>query len=171
MISVCKNGPDKDVVLRGLNVDRITEDFNEQLAGCTVIEGSLIISLGEDEIDAMTQEQKQKFDDMSFPELREVTDYVLLYQTNKIKTLAHLFPNLAVIRGNHLFKVREQRFAVAALYFIYVLNINGIQTGLCSDNLPNGRHGRGWTDRADPDFARRSPYREKSEALLRARYS
>ena len=103
-ISVCKNGPDKDVVLRGLKPS-ITEEFNEQLAGCTVIEGSLIISLGEDAIDAMNQTQEQEFYDMSFPELREVTDYVLLYQTNKIKTLTHLFPNLAVIRGNHLFKV------------------------------------------------------------------
>ena len=111
-ISVCKNGPDKDVVLRGLNPTSITEEFNEQLAGCTVIEGSLIISLGEDAIDGMNQTQEQEFYDMSFPELREVTDYVLLYQTNKIKTLTHLFPNLAVIRGNHLFKVSE-RFAIA----------------------------------------------------------
>ena len=44
---------------------------------------------------------------LTFPELREVTDYVALYQTKAITTLSTLFPNLAVIRGNELIKVSK----------------------------------------------------------------
>ena len=44
---------------------------------------------------------------LTFPELREVTDYVALYQTKAITTLSTLFPNLAVIRGNQLIKVSQ----------------------------------------------------------------
>ena len=45
------------------------------------------------------------FQNLSFPLLREVTDYIMLYETAGIVTMATLFPNLSVIRGNHLFKV------------------------------------------------------------------
>lgn len=38
-----------------------------------------------------------------FPELVEVTGFVLLYRVNGLLTLSKLFPNLAVIRGDKLF--------------------------------------------------------------------
>jgi hypothetical protein len=41
----------------------------------------------------------------SFPELREITDFLLLYLGEQLKTLATVFPNLSVIRGNKLMKV------------------------------------------------------------------
>ena len=44
---------------------------------------------------------------LTFPELREVTDYVAIYQTKAITTFSTLFPNLAVIRGNQLIKVSQ----------------------------------------------------------------
>lgn len=44
-----------------------------------------------------------EFDNLTFPELREVTGFVLLYRVNGLRSLGRLFPNLAVIRGNDLF--------------------------------------------------------------------
>lgn len=43
------------------------------------------------------------FESLSFPELREITGYLLLYRVNGLKSLAKLFPNLSVIRGQDLF--------------------------------------------------------------------
>ena len=42
---------------------------------------------------------------LTFPEVREITDFLLLYLGDQIKSLATLFPNLSVIRGNKLVKV------------------------------------------------------------------
>lgn len=42
------------------------------------------------------------FDDFTFPDLVEITDYLLLYRVQGLKSLGHLFPNLQVIRGNNL---------------------------------------------------------------------
>ena len=42
---------------------------------------------------------------LTFPKLREVTDFLVLYSTKHIKSLSTLFPNLTVIRGNRLIKV------------------------------------------------------------------
>ena len=50
------------------------------------------------------------FQNLSFPLLREVTDYIMLYETAGIISMAKLFPNLSVIRGNHLFKVSKSKF-------------------------------------------------------------
>lgn len=67
-----------------------------RLRGCAVVEGFVQIVLidGADEA---------SWEGVSFPELREVTDYLLLYRADGLRSLAALFPNLAVIRGNNLF--------------------------------------------------------------------
>ena len=63
------------------------------LDNCTVIEGSLEIVLIRSNIDFTT---------LSFPFLREITDYLLLYHVKGLKSLGQLFPNLSVIRGQTL---------------------------------------------------------------------
>lgn len=63
-----------------------------KLRGCRVIEGFLQILL-------MDRSEEHNFDKWQFPELVEVTEYVLLYRVNGLKTLRRMFPNLAVIRG------------------------------------------------------------------------
>lgn len=67
----------------------------ERLRGCRVIEGNLQISL----IDSARPENYLNY---SFPDLREVTGYVLLAYASGIQSLRHIFPNLAVIRGQDL---------------------------------------------------------------------
>ncbi|KOC60353.1 Insulin-like receptor [Habropoda laboriosa] len=62
---------------------------------CRVIEGFLQIVL-------MESNSEKDFLPYSFPELREITGYLLLYRVNGLKSLHNLFPNLEVIRGNIL---------------------------------------------------------------------
>ena len=66
------------------------------LRNCTVIEGYLAIILIENA-------KPGDFDAVSFPHLREVGSYLLLYRLYGLRSLARLFPNLAVIRGQLLF--------------------------------------------------------------------
>lgn len=63
---------------------------------CTIIEGHLKILL-------MFKTKSEDFRGLSFPKLRVVTDYVLLFRVYGLETLSDLFPNLTVIRGNNLF--------------------------------------------------------------------
>ena len=100
----------------------------EYLEPCRVIEGHLIIAIIEDHAGELedtfqcfdsdcknnsnssnSYEYRLKTDTLSFPNLTEVTDFILLYNTKKIKTLSTLFPNLTVIRGNRLIKVSISR--------------------------------------------------------------
>ncbi|XP_055355657.1 LOW QUALITY PROTEIN: insulin-like receptor [Paramacrobiotus metropolitanus] len=64
------------------------------LSRCTVLEGYLSIVPFDD--------ASTSWENVSFPLLREVTDYVLLYRVTGVKSLQALFPNLAVIRGRSM---------------------------------------------------------------------
>lgn len=66
------------------------------LENCTVIEGDLHILLIE-------QVSQGDYDHLSFPKLREITGFFVLYRVSQLLSLRNLFPNLAVIRGNTLF--------------------------------------------------------------------
>ncbi|XP_054900343.1 insulin receptor b [Poeciliopsis prolifica] len=68
----------------------------QSLENCTIIEGHLKILL-------MFGAKSGDFHGLSFPKLRVVTDYVLLFRVYGLETLSNLFPNLTVIRGNNLF--------------------------------------------------------------------
>lgn len=85
IFSVCQS---KDIRNRAENL--------KLLRGCRVIEGFLQIVLIDNANDS-------SYESLSFPELREITGYLLLYRVNGLKSLAKLFPNLSVIRGQDLF--------------------------------------------------------------------
>ncbi|XP_063706959.1 insulin-like receptor isoform X2 [Culicoides brevitarsis] len=76
---------------------RNSPDGLARLENCTVIEGFLQILMIDDKHDA------SKYENYSFPNLVEVTDYIIIYRVNGLLTLRKLFPNLKVIRGNNLF--------------------------------------------------------------------
>ncbi|XP_011310956.1 insulin-like receptor [Fopius arisanus] len=66
----------------------------EMLRPCRVIEGFLQIVL---------MEQVELSEPIKpFELLREITGYLLLYRVGSIKNIGHLFPNLAIIRGDKL---------------------------------------------------------------------
>jgi len=66
------------------------------LDNCTIIEGHLQILL-------MDYTRSEEFEHLSFPNLREIADYLLLYRVYGMQTLSHIFPNLVTIRGQRLF--------------------------------------------------------------------
>ena len=66
------------------------------LENCSVIEGHLRILL-------MDHTVSEEFKNLSFPNLREIADYLLLYRVYGMRTLSRLFPNLIAIRGQSLF--------------------------------------------------------------------
>uniref|UniRef100_A0A1L8DJW7 Tyrosine-protein kinase receptor n=1 Tax=Nyssomyia neivai TaxID=330878 RepID=A0A1L8DJW7_9DIPT len=70
----------------------------ERLRDCRVIEGFLQILL----MDRLKGADKA-FETLEFPNLTEITNYLMIYRVNGLNTLRKLFPNLAVIRGNQLF--------------------------------------------------------------------
>ncbi|GAB1600284.1 insulin-like peptide receptor isoform X2 [Argonauta hians] len=68
----------------------------KQLEHCSVIEGYLRIIL-------LDYTKPEDYQNMRFPKLVEITDYLIMYRAYGLKTLRDLFPNLAVIRGQELF--------------------------------------------------------------------
>jgi insulin receptor len=62
-----------------------------------VIEGYLAMLL-------LDELKEHEYQNVSFPDLVEVTGYVMLYRVNGFKSLGDLFPNLTIIRGRELFK-------------------------------------------------------------------
>jgi hypothetical protein len=61
------------------------------------VEGSVNILL-------MDELKQEDFAEYYFPELVEITGFLMIYRISGIKSLNELFPNLAVIRGRELFK-------------------------------------------------------------------
>lgn len=86
----------------------------KELRGCRVIEGFLIITL-------IDKYNETDYVDVSFPELTEVTDFVLLYRVNGLKSVGKLFPNLRIIRGNNL--IHDFAFVVFEMMHLQVNDI------------------------------------------------
>jgi len=68
----------------------------QRLSGCRVVEGFVRVVL-------IDRANKSDYDKFTFPELHEITDYLLVYRVTGLTSLGRLFPNLTVIRGNSLF--------------------------------------------------------------------
>lgn len=83
-----------------------------KLNGCRVVEGFVQIMLIENAVESL-------FENYTFPDLIEITDYLMVFRVNGLKTLQRLFPNLMVIRGNKLFK----NYAIV-IYELMDLNVS-----------------------------------------------
>ncbi|GFV13966.1 insulin-like peptide receptor [Trichonephila clavipes] len=87
----------------------------KKLENCTVIEGHLQILL-------IDNGQAQDYDGLSFPDLVEITDYLLLYRAFGLNSVGKLFPNLSVIRGNELF--HNYAFVVFEMYHLQEIGLS-----------------------------------------------
>ncbi|XP_043588860.1 insulin-like peptide receptor isoform X2 [Bombus pyrosoma] len=83
-----------DGICQSIDVRNSVSSFGI-MKDCRVIEGFLQIVLIENS-------SEMDFQPITFPKLREITGYLLLYRVNGLKTLSNLLPNLEVIRGNIL---------------------------------------------------------------------
>lgn len=82
-------------VCQSLDIRNHVQAF-DSLTNCTVIEGYLRILL-------IDYAEASDYEDLTFPDLREITEFLLLYRVYGLRTLSHIFPNLSVIRGQQLF--------------------------------------------------------------------
>lgn len=82
-------------VCQSVDVRNSVESF-ANLRDCEVVEGFVQILL-------LDRANETSFANISFPKLREISGYLLLFRVNGLRTLGDLFPNLSVIRGNTLF--------------------------------------------------------------------
>ncbi|XP_034951870.1 insulin-like receptor [Chelonus insularis] len=101
--------PDQKITIKGKKIKNVTiadgicqnvdirnrVDNFEMLKDCRIIEGFLQIVL-------MDNNTETDFQNISFPKLREITGYLLLFRVTNLRTLNTLFPNLEVIRGDLL---------------------------------------------------------------------
>lgn len=92
---VCKKVLFNFAVCTSIDVRNTLSQF-EKLRGCKVVEGFVHILLFDNFNDTY-------FMNISFPELTEITDYLLVYRVSGLRSLGQIFPNLAVIRGQSLF--------------------------------------------------------------------
>lgn len=94
------------------------------LENCEVVEGALQILL----FDNANETELSK---IHFPLLTEITDYLLLYRVNGLRSIGQLFPNLSVIRGRIQF-LNEYSLAIfemSTLQEIGLSSLTEITTG------------------------------------------
>ncbi|XP_055632635.1 insulin-like receptor [Toxorhynchites rutilus septentrionalis] len=93
------------------------------IENCTVITGYLQFVMIE-------RTSQQEFDKYQFPNLREVTGFVLFYDVSNLVSLRNMFPNLMVIRGQTLIdKYALIFYAVPQLQEIGLKGLIAIQNG------------------------------------------
>lgn len=90
------------------------KNFND-LKNCNVIEGFLIVTL-------IDKYNETDYDDLQFPNLTEVTEFVLFYRVNGLKSIGKVFPNLRVIRGNTL--IQDFSFVIFEMMHLQVSQWN-----------------------------------------------
>jgi len=69
--------------------------MNDKLRGCVVVEGSVQIVL-------LEKDGEVDYANLSFPDLKEITQYLLVYRAQGMVSVGKLFPNLTIIRGTRL---------------------------------------------------------------------
>ncbi|XP_065354922.1 insulin-like receptor [Calliphora vicina] len=82
-------------VCKSLDIRNSASQFH-QLENCTVIEGFLLITL----LNGNSLEDYTE----TFPLLTEITDFIIVYQVQFLRSIGRIFPNLSVIRGRVLFE-------------------------------------------------------------------
>jgi hypothetical protein len=103
---------------------RNTLDTFDRLKGCHVVEGFVQILL----FDNVNETELSL---LSFPNLTEITDYLLLYRVNGLRSIGQLFPNLSVIRGQVTFYTYSLVvFEMSSLQEIGLYSLTDITHGL-----------------------------------------
>ncbi|XP_014295647.1 insulin-like receptor [Microplitis demolitor] len=87
--------PTEGEVCQSIDIRNSVTQFS-RLKGCRVVEGFVQILL-------IDHADDSAYTNLTFPDLVEITGYLLLYRVNGLRSVGQLFPNLTVIRGHSLF--------------------------------------------------------------------
>lgn len=104
-------------VCKSINVRNSVSSLR-QLEGCAVVEGYVQVVLIERANDS-------DFAPWSFPELREVTEYLLFYRVPGLRRLGQLFPNLTRVGGAQLFL--DYGLVVHEMFSLREIGLNRLQ--------------------------------------------
>ncbi|XP_008479213.1 insulin-like peptide receptor [Diaphorina citri] len=104
----------KEKVCTDIDIRNYVSSF-DVLKDCTVVEGFVQINL----IDNSTA---QDFENITFPKLREITEYLSFYHVSGLKSIGKLFPNLAIIRGNTL--IWDYTFSVFSMFNLQEIGLH-----------------------------------------------
>lgn len=98
----------------GIKVCKTTElimayprDFMNKISGCNVVDGNLILA-------RIEYGNVSYFNSLSFPELKEIRGYFLIYRVRGLKSIGALFPHLVAIRGKNL--IGDYAFAMREVF-------------------------------------------------------
>lgn len=112
----------KDGICKSMDIRNSLETF-ERLRGCRVVEGFVQILLFDNVNETLLST-------ISFPQLVEITDYLLLYRVNGLRSIGQLFPNLSVIRGqNNFYRYSLVVFEMSSLQEIALHSLVNITNG------------------------------------------
>ncbi|XP_044256884.1 insulin-like receptor [Tribolium madens] len=110
-------------ICESVDIRNTLDSFN-RLKGCHVVEGFVQILL----FDNVNETELSL---LSFPNLTEITDYLLLYRVNGLRSIGQLFPNLSVIRGRSTFYTYSfVVFEMSSLQEIGLYSLTDITRGL-----------------------------------------
>ncbi|KAF7492360.1 Insulin receptor [Sarcoptes scabiei] len=113
----------KEQVCESVDIRNSVSHF-KKLANCTIIEGHLRIVLIDNGIAA-------DYENIQFPMLREVTDYVLFFRVMGLQSLAKMFPNLSVIRGRKL--LHNYAFVIYEMLHLQEIGLKNLTSILRGD--------------------------------------
>lgn len=82
-------------ICSNVDVRNNADNFN-LLRGCRAVEGYVRIVL-------IDRANETDYEGLTFPELREITQYLMFYRVAGLRKIGQLFPNLALIRGDNMF--------------------------------------------------------------------
>ncbi|XP_066590355.1 insulin-like receptor isoform X2 [Prorops nasuta] len=115
-------GPSTGKVCQSIDIRNSVNQFS-RLKGCRVVEGFVQILL-------IDRADDSAYANLTFPELVEITGYLVLYRVNGLRSVGHLFPNLTVIRGHSLFiNYALVAFEMMHLQEIGLTSLTDIQRG------------------------------------------
>lgn len=95
-------------VCRSVRINNRVESLR-RLENCTVVEGFVKVIL-------MQLTNLSHFESISFPRLREITEYLLVYDVTGLRSIGKLFPNLERIGGEVLFSQDSALVIVKVLH-------------------------------------------------------
>ncbi|GMR41936.1 hypothetical protein PMAYCL1PPCAC_12131, partial [Pristionchus mayeri] len=77
------------------NKENASDEFIARYMNCTILEGTFSLSM-------ITNSSTKEEDFVTFPNLVEITGYLLVFNVKGLTTLSRIFPNLRVIGGSQL---------------------------------------------------------------------
>jgi len=80
------------------------EAFAEDMKNCAIVDGSISLLLVNNAVSRENEQiTKEAMTNYTFPQLREITEYLLIYRVYHLRSLHRMFPNLVRIGGKQLF--------------------------------------------------------------------